>query len=652
MRSKVSPALFALVFALVFGAGGYFGVATLIGQLREWRAMQSWQSTSATVLEARLQTSHGDDSTTYEATTRYRYVVDGRKHHGTRVGISSGSDNVGSWQNDRHAQLAAAQRSGQPITIWFDTANPKRSIVDRTLRWPMIVFMIPFATLFPMVSLGALWMFFRILRKPSVESAAPEPAKNPAVIESNAGSELRKLWLFATFWGLIAFPLAFLFISESFGRSWIWVFVAIFPLIGLWLIWLALSRTLRLWLHGEITLALQPSQPRLGEALALHMTFSKSPTPGEYAISLLCEQVDTRGEDTSYTEVWRHEHTVQVNGSYAATSFSPTDNLPGSEPVTGIYHRWRVLLNFPGGKDERAFDILMQPAQTSGMASDAEPDFSRHSGDDATVRAIPPTGRNSPVTAESRIRTYRWIKHGLELLVVTVILTIGWQVVGGFFTDKPSAAKDLQVERPRSHSTARSSDRSLHDAIAHHDAEAVSNALAAGANVDATNDWGGTPLIVASRFGDTDIVKHLLDAGADVNFHVIAKNEYQGRTALMNAAWQADGPTVALLLDAGADARAFESHGWSAAHYAARSGNIATLRTLHERGVDLDLPSPENRGETPLMIAAHFGEIESIKELIKLGANPRATDNHGENVYGWAKHSQQSVAMQVLKSYQ
>ena len=360
MKSRVGAALFALVFALAFGAGGYAGIANLKGQLHGWWEAQAWQSTSATVLEAHLKESHGD-STTYEATTQYRYAVNGREYYGTRVGISGGYDNVGSWQRDRYTQLAAAQRSGQPITVWFDPTHPERSVADRALRGPMIAFSIPFATLFPMVSLAALWMFVRVLRAPDAESPMPE---NPTVIKSGAGSELRMLWFFATFWGLIAFPLGFVLIPQSFGRSWAWLFVAIFPLIGLGLIWVTLSRTLRLLLNGEVTLAVRPSAARLGEALAVHATFSRSPAPGEYLMSLLCEKVDTRGDDTSHDTVWRQERNVQVYDSHAAASFSPPAELPASEPKADIHHRWRVLLSFPGGKDERAFDVVVQAGQS------------------------------------------------------------------------------------------------------------------------------------------------------------------------------------------------------------------------------------------------------------------------------------------------
>ncbi len=64
MKSKAGAALFALIFALGFGAGGAFGIGSLIGQLNGWWQARHWHAVPATVLTADLKTSQGD-STTY-----------------------------------------------------------------------------------------------------------------------------------------------------------------------------------------------------------------------------------------------------------------------------------------------------------------------------------------------------------------------------------------------------------------------------------------------------------------------------------------------------------------------------------------------------------------------------------------------------------
>ncbi len=81
------------------------------------------------------------------------------------------------------------------------------------------------------------------------------------------------------------------------------------------------------------------------------------------------------------------------------------------------------------------------------------------------------------------------------------------------------------------------------------DAKTASNLLAKGnININDTNTWGETALIIASRWGFTEIVRMLLDAGADVDIQA-----YYGDTALMVAAEQGRGEIVRMLLRAEAD---------------------------------------------------------------------------------------------------
>ena len=83
--------------------------------------------------------------------------------------------------------------------------------------------------------------------------------------------------------------------------------------------------------------------------------------------------------------------------------------------------------------------------------------------------------------------------------------------------------------------------------------EGVRAALDAGADLEARDEYGWTPLLLAARFNENpEMVQALLDAGADLE----ARNEY-GWTPLMYAAEYNSNPEVLqVLLDAGADATA------------------------------------------------------------------------------------------------
>jgi len=79
------------------------------------------------------------------------------------------------------------------------------------------------------------------------------------------------------------------------------------------------------------------------------------------------------------------------------------------------------------------------------------------------------------------------------------------------------------------------------------DSEAVKLLLAAGADVNAANNSGATPLIMASQKGNAEAVKLLLAAGANVNY--VAPN---GATPLSIASEQGHADVVQLLKAAGA----------------------------------------------------------------------------------------------------
>jgi ankyrin repeat protein len=66
-------------------------------------------------------------------------------------------------------------------------------------NWVEVVFMVPFATLFPAVGIGAAWVFFSILRTPASELAAKTPAPNPAAIVSTRHGAAARAWLMAVF---------------------------------------------------------------------------------------------------------------------------------------------------------------------------------------------------------------------------------------------------------------------------------------------------------------------------------------------------------------------------------------------------------------------------------------------------------------------
>ncbi|MEM6326226.1 MAG: ankyrin repeat domain-containing protein [Bacteroidota bacterium] len=203
----------------------------------------------------------------------------------------------------------------------------------------------------------------------------------------------------------------------------------------------------------------------------------------------------------------------------------------------------------------------------------------------------------------------------------------------------------LDVRRVPSTAATRSPDcPRLHEAET---AEHVRCAIDAGADVNAPvpNEGGATPLHIAAGWDRAEVVRALLDAGAEME----ARDE-GGMTPLLSAA---DGPgteALRLLLNAGADplvtATDFEGNG--AMHYAVRVENAEAIQFLTEAGVPVDQRAGE--GMTALMQAVGYGgrSLETVRLLLRLGASVIATDDSGDTPLHWTARWDGTDAARIL----
>ncbi len=130
----------------------------------------------------------------------------------------------------------------------------------------------------------------------------------------------------------------------------------------------------------------------------------------------------------------------------------------------------------------------------------------------------------------------------------------------------------------------------------------------------------GQELIGAAIRGDAAAVQVLLDAGADVN----AKDNMEGRTALLWAASNGHADTVQVLLGAGANVEAQvkdndeDKEGRTALILAAVGGHTAIVRALIEAGADIKAKTQNE--VTAWMAARVLGQSEVVEILRKAGA--------------------------------
>lgn len=176
----------------------------------------------------------------------------------------------------------------------------------------------------------------------------------------------------------------------------------------------------------------------------------------------------------------------------------------------------------------------------------------------------------------------------------------------------------------------------LAEACTNGNAAFVRSLLKSGANPNTPIATGETPLLTCARAGSVDAVRILIEYGAAVN----AKEPKENQTALMWAAAEHHPDVVQALIDAHADLTAHSKQGFTAMHFAARVGDLETVKVLLAAGVDVNIQTQteggENRvssflgisktigslGYTPLLVAVVRGQIDLALWLLDHGADP------------------------------
>jgi ankyrin repeat protein len=224
----------------------------------------------------------------------------------------------------------------------------------------------------------------------------------------------------------------------------------------------------------------------------------------------------------------------------------------------------------------------------------------------------------------------------------------------------------------------------LHWATHWDDMETVELLLSAGAAVDVKNDYGVTPISLASENANLLVVQRLIKAGANVNAATST-----GETPLMTAVRAGSIPVVKALIAAGADVNVRGGgREQSALHWAVAQKQLEMVRVLIDAKADLDARTELRRefvsfsrgnpqggrltgiadhtlesdgtrpglrwinkgGLTPLLFAARDGDLESVTMLIAAGANINATTGIGETALMLAaRNDHTGIALYLLE---
>lgn len=207
----------------------------------------------------------------------------------------------------------------------------------------------------------------------------------------------------------------------------------------------------------------------------------------------------------------------------------------------------------------------------------------------------------------------------------------------------------------------------LDRALVWNDRRVVEALRKAGARTAAELRAAGAPgvptyerLADAARYGDLAAIQRLAGAGADPN-----APDASGASPLRLAASGGHAAAFEALLAAGARLDQGASGGWTLLTYAADGGSLEIVRRLLAAGFKVDGKAPPTppggagrsakasakhpNWHTPLMAACRHGRLEMARLLLESGADPEA--KHGTlTPLKWAKQARHKEVVALLES--
>jgi ankyrin repeat protein len=199
--------------------------------------------------------------------------------------------------------------------------------------------------------------------------------------------------------------------------------------------------------------------------------------------------------------------------------------------------------------------------------------------------------------------------------------------------------------------------------------EIVKLLVAHGAKIDARYYNSATALMWAAGSGHAAVVKFLIDNGADINSQeqggswigalggcddtLVGRCWYHTsmRTPLIFATQSGHVEVVKLLLEKGADFSLRDAKGMTALMHAAHYDNFDIVKLLLASRADVNV-SAEN-GRTALMLALaplrSENPVNMVRALLRHGADVNASDRNGRTALSMAQDSGLTELVQLLK---
>jgi len=175
-----------------------------------------------------------------------------------------------------------------------------------------------------------------------------------------------------------------------------------------------------------------------------------------------------------------------------------------------------------------------------------------------------------------------------------------------------------------------------------------------GADVNARDDSGATPLHEAVRQGKIELVKEFVARGADVNARTErvpgsagAGRANSGLTPFLVAAQSGNVAMMNQLIALGADPKAKSLEGSNAVLLAAGSKKLEAVRMLVELGLNVN-DAPKGR-PSALHTAVRSGSDDIVEYLAAHGADLHAKDAYGRTPLEEAEFEAPPSTVELMK---
>ncbi len=350
--------LFGGIFLLA-GLGIFLWQSSAIW--KSWSA-NDWQPVQARLITVEQTVSHNDGSTSYGVKGQYEYKVNDQLYKSQQLNFHSGSDNIGNYQRSFYRKLSAAKHKNDSITVYYDPADPEKSVIDKGIRWEMIGFSSIFLLVFGGVGAGIIFAGFWAQKKGKREQALQKQFQEQPwkwktewqadYLSPNTKSSYIGIAVFAVFWNLISLPATIFGLPEIIKKEeYIGLLILLFPLVGIGLIFWTIVLFSRHKKYGRTQLHINEGRIKIGDFNTGYLQFAQNRFSQSNAILKLAsihKYESGSGKNRSKKEkiLWEDTQRVELYSSECRFEFEVPRNLkPTDESNSKSQYLWRLSIS-------------------------------------------------------------------------------------------------------------------------------------------------------------------------------------------------------------------------------------------------------------------------------------------------------------------